>query len=271
MSKVRVASKRETGGLYHYGHFILDCLIPEINNGLYTYDTVYRMGNENQTLGNNAKLYQEIMQVKHVEVPEHVFKNMTEIKKVNTRGLFQMKYNKNKRIIKASDLRKARNYVIHRYGLTLDPSYPEIILIRRGHVKKLVDAKKLKKDVNIKNGSQRRKIQNIDSIIQFLTNKKVNFKCIVLEELSFKEQVKYFMNANLVIGIYGAGLCNLIWCKHGTKVLEIQEEKIFEVFKRLCKGRNLRHHACQNDHRKIKAKLNGLLKPFIQNNLSSNE
>jgi hypothetical protein len=51
--------------------------------------------------------------------------------------------------------------------------------------------------------------------------KQHDFTLIKLEELSFDEQVRLFSNAEFVVGVHGAGLTNISFCKAGTKVIEI--------------------------------------------------
>ena len=45
---IKVYNKRDFGSLYHYAHFIMDCLFPEIQNEIYKYDKVYRIKNLSQ-------------------------------------------------------------------------------------------------------------------------------------------------------------------------------------------------------------------------------
>ncbi|MCG9890679.1 MAG: glycosyltransferase family 61 protein [Thermosynechococcaceae cyanobacterium MS004] len=40
-----------------------------------------------------------------------------------------------------------------------------------------------------------------------------------------KEQIQTFANAQIVIGIHGAGMANILWCREGTKVVEIFHPK----------------------------------------------
>lgn len=42
-----------------------------------------------------------------------------------------------------------------------------------------------------------------------------------LEDYSLSEQIKLFMQAKIIISSHGSGLCHLIWCQPGTKVIEI--------------------------------------------------
>ena len=52
MSKkeIKIFNKRYGGSLYHYAHFICDCLFPEIVCDIYNYDVVYRERSINQTI-----------------------------------------------------------------------------------------------------------------------------------------------------------------------------------------------------------------------------
>ena len=41
------------------------------------------------------------------------------------------------------------------------------------------------------------------------------------EFLSFKKQIKLFNSSSLIIGAHGAAFTNIIFCKPGTKIIEI--------------------------------------------------
>jgi hypothetical protein len=51
---------------------------------------------------------------------------------------------------------------------------------------------------------------------------------IELENLSIIKQINIFANAKEIITTHGAGLTNLLWCKKGTKVLEITQKEQIE-------------------------------------------
>ena len=74
------------------------------------------------------------------------------------------------------------------------------------------------------------RIINNDETLLLL--KKLNFKIYQLSKINFIEQVKIFNNANIVVGVHGAGLTNIIFCKKKTKILEIRQKpnpnKIFQ-------------------------------------------
>lgn len=47
------------------------------------------------------------------------------------------------------------------------------------------------------------------------------FRAVELETMPVAEQIRLFASADIVIGPHGAGLTNLIFCKPGTKVIEL--------------------------------------------------
>ncbi len=51
--------------------------------------------------------------------------------------------------------------------------------------------------------------------------KKYDFKTFTLSNLTIYDQAKIFSGAKVIITPHGVGLSNLIFCKPGTKVLEI--------------------------------------------------
>ena len=49
---IKVVNERKDGSLYHYAHFICDCLFPEVVNELYKYKQIVRKKSLDQTIGN---------------------------------------------------------------------------------------------------------------------------------------------------------------------------------------------------------------------------
>lgn len=66
---------------------------------------------------------------------------------------------------------------------------------------------------------QRRRAINQDELVAVLS--KFGFKIIAPESLSVAEQVSLFAAAEVVIGVHGAALTNTVFCRPGTKVIEI--------------------------------------------------
>ena len=44
-------------------------------------------------------------------------------------------------------------------------------------------------------------------------------------QFTIAEQIDVFRNASIVIGVHGAGLANIMWCREGTKIIEIFHPK----------------------------------------------
>ena len=98
---------------------------------------------------------------------------------------------------------------------------------------KLIDFNNLKKYKNF------RVLLNEDQIKNFLLSE--GFSVIKPEEHSFKEQVKIFASARFVVGLYGAGMMMLSFCKKNTKVLEIKPLLGGNEFKNISKLIKLKH------------------------------
>ena len=83
-------------------------------------------------------------------------------------------------------------------------------------------------------------IENYDELCVFLN--KQRFKKLKLSNLSFKDQVNYFFNADLIIGAHGAGLCNTIFCRPGTKIIElVNKVDNCNLFKNISKINSLKY------------------------------
>ncbi len=49
------------------------------------------------------------------------------------------------------------------------------------------------------------------------------FEIVALEELSVKQQASLFQSADTVVGMHGAGLTNLVFCRKDTRVIELAD------------------------------------------------
>lgn len=67
--------------------------------------------------------------------------------------------------------------------------------------------------------AQYRRISNETALMKLLNAK--GFVSYCLEDLSIREQATLFNNAKVIVGPHGAGWTNLIFCKPGTKIIEI--------------------------------------------------
>lgn len=127
MEKIKVINNRIGGSLFHYAHFITDCLFPEVVNDLYKYEVV-REKTIRQTLGNFSKIYTDVMQNVNTELLPEDFKALS-IPILN----YKMKDSYTKK-----DFDKFRSFVFARYPIPPD-TYPEVILIKRGGRINLID------------------------------------------------------------------------------------------------------------------------------------
>ena len=66
-------------------------------------------------------------------------------------------------------------------------------------------------------------IENIDELYKLF--KSYDFEILKLTNFSFQEQISLFNNAKIIVGAHGAGLCNLIFCRSKTKVIEISNKE----------------------------------------------
>ena len=62
-------------------------------------------------------------------------------------------------------------------------------------------------------------INDLKNLIKFVQKNK--FKSYQAGLLSFDDQINLFNNASIVLGAHGASLANIVFCKPGTKIIEI--------------------------------------------------
>ena len=98
---------------------------------------------------------------------------------------------------------------------------------------KIIDKNNLEKFKNY------RVLLNEEEIKNHLTSK--GYKIIKPENFSFKEQIKIFSSAKYIIGLYGAAMMMLAFCRKKTNVLEIKPIQGGNEFKNISRLRNLNH------------------------------
>lgn len=240
---IKVKNQRIGGSLFHYAHFICDCLFPEIIADIFNYNEVIREKNLNQTIGNFSKIYMDIMMVKNIELLTNDFNNLN----VDT-----IHYKNKEKYIDKIYFDKFRNFIFERYNIkNLEyNNYPKVILIKRGDRINLIDDEYLSKiNTNITTGKDRREINNIIDIENFLQNKYENkFKSLYFENMPFEEQVKYFYNAKLIICAHGAVMANLFFCKEGTTIIEVTCNTSWVFFDKISNILKLNHIKCHKNN-----------------------
>lgn len=92
------------------------------------------------------------------------------------------------------------------------------------HREHFLDKIKYKKDSPKKiyisrKDSKLRAIYNESEVIEYMEQK--GFAICVLSQLSFLEKVQLFNQADFIVAPTGAGLTNILYCKKGTKILEV--------------------------------------------------
>ena len=200
---IKIKNQRSGGYLFHYAHFICDCLFPEIINDIYKYKIVIREKNLDQTIGNFNEFYNTIMRTENRELLKKDFDALTErLTILPTRNHYCNKIH----------FEKFRNYIFSIYNIdkhSYNINYPSVILVKRDVRKELIDDDYLsklnnsiitKKEIRISTGKERREINNISKLENYLQNKYSDkFKSLYFENISFEEQVRNFNNAKLIM------------------------------------------------------------------------
>lgn len=91
--------------------------------------------------------------------------------------------------------------------------------------------------INRRDATSLRYIINLKEVEDIL--EKENFSSITLSNYSFSDQIALFNNADKIIGLHGAGFANLIFCKPGTKVIELKPNTAGDIIKNLAIKNNL--------------------------------
>ena len=70
---------------------------------------------------------------------------------------------------------------------------------------------------------------------------KNNFVPIKLQEPKFTEQVNLFFNADCVVGLHGAGFVNSVFCRPGTRVIELINTNTGSMYEIIAKKNDLNY------------------------------
>ena len=114
-----------------------------------------------------------------------------------------------------------------------------------------------RKIVVLRPGAKTRRMTNSDELLLALKG----WETVVLETMTVREQMKTFAEATHIVAAHGAGLVNLLWCRPGTKVIEIQDTKMIhkKVYPLLSHHLGLKHELYLADT--VPIKLEGGKKP----------
>jgi hypothetical protein len=249
---IKVINNRKFGSLYHYAHFICDCLFVEIIEEIYKHEFVYRQKTLHQTIGNFNKIYQHVMKTINIELNEDDF---------NKNDCLCVSLKNKEDYMNLHYFNIFRNYIFNRYNVKKDKNYPKVLLIKRGlRINLISDLHLSKINKNITTGSERREIKDIHTIENYMKNKyKNDFELLILENIDFEQQVKYFYNADIIVCAHGAGMSNMFFCNKNTKILEITCNKNYPFFDIISKILELKHLKCEiNESEEIIKRINTL-------------
>jgi capsular polysaccharide biosynthesis protein len=82
-----------------------------------------------------------------------------------------------------------------------------------------------------------RNISNYDELLNLFKSKKIELKEVYFEDMSFDEQMEISNESEIMIGVHGAGLTNLMFMKQESIVIEIDPfDWGFNCFEHLAKN-----------------------------------
>lgn len=89
--------------------------------------------------------------------------------------------------------------------------------------------------------TDRRRMLNREDVVAALRGR--GFRIVDLASLTVQEEAVLFGSAAVVVGVHGAGLTNLVFCRPGTVVLELAPRGlVFPTFAKLADAAQVTHH-----------------------------
>jgi hypothetical protein len=243
MSSIKIINNRSGGTLFHYAHFISDCLYPEVILEFYKKSEVYRLKTLDQTIGNFVNIYNDVLLNKSIELEQNEFDQLD----------IPIRYTNKLYLSSKRHLDIFRDYIFTRYNISPKPEYPKILLIKRADRIPLISDPYLNSiNTNFQTGKERREIKDIEKLEELLFLKYSHqFKSIYLEHTDFSEQIKLFNNAKLIILSHGAALVNAMFCTPShTKLIEV-DFKRWLFFDTIFNNLQLTHIGCSNNFSEI--------------------
>ncbi len=212
----------------NYGHWMMDIIpklcITELHQSLNSFDAIY--------LPNYEKSFQ-IDSLKYFNVDFSKFINGSQIRHVTA----------NKFVIPQHPYWKINKYQME----TVANVDKDIVKNIRKKFLKNIETNKFKKIFIDRSDSIffHNQIENYDEVWELL--KKKNFTKLKLTNFTFKEQIQYFNNAEIIVGGHGAGLCNTLFCKPRTLLIELANTiNKCDMFKNISKINNMSHHKIES-------------------------
>jgi capsular polysaccharide biosynthesis protein len=188
------------GGIHNYGHFLLDCLV-----------AVNEFASDFK--GNNTKFVFPPLKQYQVEYLHLIDVSWVEVRGINSFNEIYYSNIMNHYLHFPNDSTNSlRDKILNKLGSKYD-------VIRKDGPKKIFIVRRDK--------TKRRFVNEIA-----LSNEleKIGFTPIDPSEFSVEEQIVLFLNADAIIGSSGAAFANILWCKPGTKIIDIQSENAQQVW-----------------------------------------
>ena len=92
--------------------------------------------------------------------------------------------------------------------------------LRREFLKGIIPSSSYPKRIYISRSKARyRRVLNEEDVVEVL--EQFGFVSILPESMSLAEQIAHFYHAEVIVAAHGSGLTNTIFCRHGTKVIEL--------------------------------------------------
>ena len=88
---------------------------------------------------------------------------------------------------------------------------------------------------------------------------KLDFTFVKLGELTFTKQIEIFNNANLILGLHGAGFANIAFCKPGTKIIELRTNDTGKILENIGLKNELNYNALEYEPIMSSDNQNGLI------------
>ena len=221
------------GNFRHYGHFIHDFIVPVIHHIQTTNSKYTHIYLEDYTkwsnLGTFKAMAEKLLGLKITQLSKDEINKLSHPKII----LSTLSFGPYKPIVFNNIIPHVKN------TLSINDSPYKVILIERG---------KSKAD----SGAHRRSLPN-HKVIENKLSKYFGsiFKNIILENISISEQVSLFMNAEIVIGQHGAGLCNIVWMNNAKSlVIEFPPYSV-NTFMNMCKAKGYKYAKIEPNAKRV--------------------
>lgn len=214
------------GNLDNYYHFIVDLLLP--------FDLIFskKIDNNFFFIEDNSPFIKIMIQLypENINVIKNI-NNLDSYKILPLQGMSPLGV-----IVTRKQVEYFRKNIFSKLNIDINKKNNKILLIER--------LSPSQNAITKNTGATRRSIinhQELKSTISSMVKDSFEFHNLELENMTFKEQINYFNEADLIIAQHGAGLVNCIWMKETTKVIELSH-KYEGHFRTLSKIKNLDYY-----------------------------